>query len=93
MRSTPKTRNIQIEHGVPPPEGKRGAPAIFPFRQLTEVGYAFFVPDPDQKLASMRSLCSWWGRSVRWQDGKARVFRCEAAVKDQAAGIRVVRVS
>ena len=85
--------NIQIEHGVPIPHSKRGTPATFPFRELTSVTDGFFVPEPDRKIRSMRSLCSWWGRAERWEDGKAREFRCEAMVKDGAAGIMVVRTA
>ena len=93
MTITRNTHNISIEHGVPIPLNKRGTPATFPFRKLTKVGDAMFIPEPDRKIRSMRSLCSWWGKAKRWEDGKARSFRCEAVVKGGAAGIRVVRVT
>jgi len=70
-----------IEHGVSPPPSRRGKGSIYPFRELTDVGDAFFIPAPHvgekgdiATENTLRSLCCYWGKKQRWADGRKRQF-------------------
>lgn len=73
--------DIVIDHGVVPIEVKRGKECVYPFRDLSNIGDAMFIPVKDVtetkdnvREKSLRSLCVYWSRPKRWPDGKARRY-------------------
>lgn len=75
---------ILMDKNVVPVPAKRGCVLKYPFRELTDVGDAFFIPleevtgkdsNKDRaKESTLRSLCVYWGRPERWEDKKKRKF-------------------
>ena len=75
------TSKILMDKNVVPLPAKRGCVRKYPFRELTDVGDAFFIPLEKMedvrdrvKETSLRSLCTYWAKPERWEDLKPRKF-------------------
>ncbi len=99
-KTTISHSEIVIDHGVVPTNGRKGRSGIYPFRALTVISDAMFIPLSNvgegrshAKESSLRALACYWGKKERWEDGIQRKYAVRY-IKHQSGkyGYQITRI-
>jgi len=76
-------------------DGKAGRPPIYPFRECTEVGMSFFIPD--KQPHELAGCLSYWNKTLapirfRAKDDTKKIRDEELGVTNTVLGSRVWRI-